>query len=174
MIGRRAFLGLACFVAAAILSGCQTLPREARRWQGRFSLVAHSAAQNVSETGRFELVEAPDFRRLDLLTPLSGVIARIESTSQGASLWFGSSSEPATAPNIDALLLRRLGFTVPVELLIDLLSGENGSADTGSAGGWQYEISSRTSSGTPRRLVFKHESAGQIPEIKLILAVNDA
>ena len=45
MIGRRAFLGLACFVAAAILSGCQTLPREARRWQGRFSLVAHSAAQ---------------------------------------------------------------------------------------------------------------------------------
>lgn len=169
---RDLFAGL---VAAALLSlaGCQSLPEHANRWQGRFSLTMSSLGKVSSETGRFELIDAPgNRRRLDLLTPLSGVIARIEDTPEGAALWFGSSDVPKKAASLDELLQQNLGFTVPLDLLLQMLSDTQGRFTTGESDGWHYEITSRQPSGTPLRLLLRHPRTAALPDIKLILAIS--
>ena len=81
--------------AVTLLSGCAVTPQNARVWRGRFSLRITAADGRLeNQTGRFELTKTPQFLRLDLLTPLSGILARIEETSRGAS-FTRSLSEPA-------------------------------------------------------------------------------
>ena len=72
MIARRTLIAGALGVPL-LLSGCQTIPENAIRWQGRFAVTISASSKTVSETGRFELIESNGRRRLDLLTPLSGV-----------------------------------------------------------------------------------------------------
>mgnify|MGYP003157306638 CR=1 FL=1 len=82
--------------AVTLLSGCAVTPQNARVWRGRFSLRITAADGRLeNQTGRFELTKTPQFLRLDLLTPLSGILARIEETSRGAS--FTRSLSPCSA-----------------------------------------------------------------------------
>ena len=171
MIARRTLIAGALGVPL-LLSGCQTIPENANRWQGRFAVTISASSKTVSETGRFELIESNGRRRLDLLTPLSGVIARIETDDKGATLWYGSLSDPFEAPNLDALLLQHLGFTVPIALLLEVLSDKSGRLSTGVAGGWRYDVTSRQPSGEAQRLVLAHALTAAMPKIKLVLVVN--
>ena len=172
-ISRRDLISIfAAFACTAFLSACQTLPNNTRCWQGRFSLTLTSPEKSRNETGRFELIEGADLRRLDLLTPLSGVIARLEETKDGASLWFGSNEEAQRAANLDELLLQNLGFTIPLGLLFAILSDSTGQYVAGEFDGWLYEVSSRSPSGTPQRLFFKHAQTQLMPEVNLILAIT--
>ena len=174
MIARRTLIAGALGVPL-LLSGCQTIPENAIRWQGRFAVTISASSKTVSETGRFELIESNGRRRLDLLTPLSGVIARIETDDKGATLWYGSRSDPFEAPNLDALLLQHLGFTVPIALLLEVLSDKSGRLSTGVAGGWRYDVTSRQPSGEAQRLVLEHALTAAslgIPTSNILIAEN--
>ena len=81
--------------AVTLLSGCAVTPQNARVWRGRFSLRITAADGRLeNQTGRFELTKTPQLLRLDLLTPLSGILARIEETSRRSCGVFVSSKRP--------------------------------------------------------------------------------
>lgn len=138
---------LASFAAALLAAGCAAPPANARMWKGRFAL--RSEKENLS--GRFELTDAPGLLRLDLLTPLSGILARIEETSEGA-LFTRSLSEPGIkGENLEALMTELLGFALPVHALLSLLQ-KGAAAQDLSSGAWQCRILSRLPDGAPQRL----------------------
>ena len=138
--------------AVTLLSGCAVTPQNARVWRGRFSLRITAADGRLeNQTGRFEPTKTPQFLRLDLHTPLSGILARIEETSRGAS-FTRSLSEPAVIrSDIDALLTELLGFTLPVVPLANLLE-QTAAAETSVYGPWRAQILSRFTDGSPQRL----------------------
>ena len=72
--------------AGLLLAACTTLPEGVRERRGRFSLQKTGYGAPEQFTGRFTLRTGPGLLRLDILTPLSGVIARIESTPHGATI----------------------------------------------------------------------------------------
>ena len=128
--------------AVTLLSGCAVTPQNARVWRGRFSLRITAADGRLeNQTGRFELTKTPQFLRLDLLTPLSGILARIEETSRGA----------VTRSDINALLTELLGFTLPVVPLANLLE-QTAAAEMSVYGPWRAQILSRFTDGSPQRL----------------------
>ena len=124
--------------AVTLLSGCAVTPQNARVWRGRFSLRITAADGRLeNQTGRFELTKTPQFLRLDLLTPLSGILARIEETSRGASF--------------TRSLSELLGFTLPVVPLANLLE-QTAAAEMSVYGPWRAQILSRFTDGSPQRL----------------------
>ena len=72
--------------AGLLLAACTTLPEGVRERRGRFSLQKTGYGAPEQFTGRFTLRTGPGLLRLDILTPLSGVIARIESTPHGTTI----------------------------------------------------------------------------------------
>ena len=131
--------------AVTLLSGCAVTPQNARVWRGRFSLRITAADGRLeNQTGRFELTKTPQFL-------LSGILARIEETSRGAS-FTRSLSEPAvTRSDINALLTELLGFTLPVVPLANLLE-QTAAAEMSVYGPWRAQILSRFTDGSPQRL----------------------
>lgn len=157
MTARRTILTTGLFTVLT-LAGCAALPEGAVRRGGRFSLSARTpnGVENVS--GRFLYLKAPGLTRLDLLTPLSGVLARIERSSEGASITRGTGGEPLTGPDLDALLSETLGFSLPVDALETLLGASGTTPDVTTTGLWRTEILSRDAEGAPSRLRFRHQT----------------
>lgn len=153
MTARRTVLGLA-LAGALALAGCAVVPEGAIRREGRFSLSAKTPQGVENVSGRFLYLKAPGLSRLDLLTPLSGVIARIERTPQGASIARGA-ADPLTGPDLDALLTAQLGFALPVDALEAMLTTPPAETET-VAGDWRATVLSREASGAPSRLRFTH------------------
>ncbi|MDO5530713.1 lipoprotein insertase outer membrane protein LolB [Sutterella sp.] len=153
MTARRGLLCGAAALAALLATGCAVTPPESRRWQGRFALRAPDGRGGTEAvSGRFVLLDAPGLLRLDLLTPLSGILARIEETPSGASFTRSLEEEPERAPDLDTLLTGLLGFTLPVrELRALLASGAAAPADA-SSGDWRCRVLARREDGTPRRM----------------------
>lgn len=145
MMQRR--LVLSALAAALLVGGCAVPLANAHTWKGRFAL--RSEKENLS--GRFELTEAPDLLRLDLLTPLSGILARIEETSDGAVFMKSLSDPGIKGKNLEALMESLLGFTLPVHDLLDLLRAGAAARDLSSRN-WQCRILSRLPDGAPQRL----------------------
>ena len=151
MMKRR--LILSAIAAALLAAGCASPLANARTWKGRFAL--RSEKENLS--GRFELTDAPGLLRLDLLTPLSGILARIEETSGGA-IFMKSLSDPGVrGKNLEALMDSLLGFSLPVHDLLSLLRNGAEARDLSSQT-WQCRILSRFPNGAPQRLRIDHGS----------------
>ena len=168
IVSRRTFiLGL----SAAVLSGCAVVPDNARVWRGRFSLRTSLNGRSEVQSGRFELTRAPDLLRLDLLTPLSGILARIEETPRGASFARSLDDEPVVRPNMDALLTELLGFTLPVGAMGSLL-GEPAIQNECTYGAWRVRILSRLADSSPERLRIEGRADSSAPAVQLTLFVE--
>ena len=142
-----------CIRDRLLAAGCASPLANARTWKGRFAL--RSEKENLS--GRFELTDAPGLLRLDLLTPLSGILARIEETSGGA-IFMKSLSDPGVrGKNLEALMDSLLGFSLPVHDLLSLLRNGAEARDLSSQT-WQCRILSRFPNGAPQRLRIEHGS----------------
>lgn len=150
---RRIYL-TACLLFPLI--GCQALPSESIRHEGRFNLLAKTPHGIENWTGRFVWIHAQNFNRLDLLTPLSGILLRIEQTREEATIQRGIKEPPITGSNLNTLLTQELGFTIPLASFEALLSGHTKLDDDFSEEHWRIRVLLRDETGNPKRLRFDH------------------
>ncbi|WP_443744272.1 lipoprotein insertase outer membrane protein LolB [Sutterella sp.] len=169
MTARRTLLTLAALLPF-LAAGCAVAPANARRWRGRFAFSAELEGGAERQSGRFELTDSRELLRLDLLTPLSGILARIEETPRGASFSRGGTDEPVVAADLDELLMRLLGFTLPVRELRDLLAAGPAAPDALEADGWRCRILARRADGSAKRLRIER-AAG--PRMTLTAVTDD-
>lgn len=138
MIKRRTFLSGVSFLTLWQLSGCSTLaflPNQKFSARGRFTLIATSPEGKVENlSGKYSFTRTDSLIRLDLLTPLNGVLARIEMRDGIASFSRGINEAPITAPNVETLMNQNLGFSVPIEAL------EEWATTTGAPQGYGWNI----------------------------------
>ena len=132
----------------SMLAGCAVSPSDETRFTGRFSLLTSAARERV--TGRFALSRRGDAIRLDLLTPLSGILARIDITPESAELSRGLHEVVERERDAETLMRKHLGFAVPVERLVTWL--KHPPADRFDAGPWHVSLESRFDDGAPRRI----------------------
>ncbi len=119
MISRRLLLSLV--PASVLLSACAIVPESARLRRGKFSFSLSTAQGQSAEQGRYELTETAEYTRLDLITPLGGVLVRITLTPHRAVLEHGDAiSEASTA---EELMKKELGLALPVSMLSSWLDG---------------------------------------------------
>ena len=133
---------------------------------GRFSVTGTDAdGKNFAVSGRYDLRRRPESIRLDLMTPLSGILARIDVTSAGASLTLHGHDAPFTAHNAERLMTQMLGFSFPVDTIESWLQDERSSF---YEYGWQIRILQRFPDGTPKTV----RASRTMPAISVTLAAD--
>lgn len=159
--------------AGLLLVACTSLPEGVRERRGRFSLQKTGYGAPEQFTGRFTLRTGPDLLRLDILTPLSGVIARIESTSRGATISRGLDEVIARGDSPEALMEETLGFSIPVSTLEAWLDGRPRPdalpAETWRDGDWSVRVNARQPDSTPSRILAVYENQGVKVRLTLLL-----
>ena len=159
--------------AGLLLAACTSLPEGVRERRGRFSLQKTGCGAPEQFTGRFTLRTGPDLLRLDILTPLSGVIARIESTSRGATISRGLDEVIARGDSPEALMEETLGFSIPVSTLEAWLDGRPRPdalpAETWRDGDWSVRVNARQPDSTPSRILAVYENQGVKVRLTLLL-----
>ena len=159
--------------AGLLLAACTSLPEGVRERRGRFSLQKTGYGAPEQFTGRFTLRTGPDLLRLDILTPLSGVIARIESTSRGATISRGLDDVIARGDSPEALMEETLGFSIPVSTLEAWLDGRPRPdalpAETWRDGDWSVRVNARQPDSTPSRILAVYENQGVKVRLTLLL-----
>lgn len=159
--------------AGLLLAACTSLPESVRERRGRFSLQKTGYGAPEQFTGRFTLRTGPDLLRLDILTPLSGVIARIESTSRGATISRGLNEVIARGDSPEALMEETLGFSIPVSTLEAWLDGRPRPdalpAETWRDGDWSVRVNARQPDSTPSRILAVYENQGVKVRLTLLL-----
>ena len=115
----RRFILSAALLTPLLIAGC-AVPEADMFFSsaGRFSLSGTDAeGKTFTASGRYDLRRRAGLTRLDLLTPLHGILARIEVTPDGASLTRSQDEPPVTAPDAETLMRGLLGFSFPVDAL---------------------------------------------------------
>lgn len=162
---RRTLLSLSA--AVLILGGCATGETPLFERSGRFSLVSiSSSGKREAVNGRFSLQRTPASLRLNLMTPLNGILARIEVTTRGAVLQTARDEQSFSAPTAEELMERVTGILVPVEALEQWLTTTD---DQISEYGWSVRVLKRRSDGMPGTI--RASSAGS--GVSLTLTMDD-
>lgn len=139
-----------CTVAilGLLAAGCTTPDQSAYQQGGRFAVNFFDGEKLRAENGRFLYRESTGLRQLDLLTPLNGVLARIEVTTRETCLT-RSSGETTCRPSAGTLLEELIGFDIPVEALGSLL--RDGTMPAGVTQ-WQARVRARHEDGRVKTL----------------------
>lgn len=150
---KRRFLLMA--VLAAPLGGCAVFkPVYTFERTGRFAVKRQTPDGNRGQSGRFCLTKNAGLIRLDLMTPLNGVLARIEITPNRAVLT-NHKGQSRTAASGEQLLLELTGLHLPVDHLIDLLSDPR---DNFSFQNWNVSVLRRDEKARPLTIRIKSTS----------------
>lgn len=129
---------LLMFAAASFLSACASRPENQKIASGRFSVVYRSEKpENIS--GKFRLIVGHDESTLELMTPLSGIIAVITESSSGATFRRSLMDPPTTGRSAQELSLKLIGVPIPIEFMKTVLLEEAPTART-QADGWTAEV----------------------------------
>ena len=134
---RRTLLSLSA--AVLILGGCAARETPLFERSGRFSLVSISS---------------------NLMTPLNGILARIEVTTRGAVLQTARDEQSFSAPTAEELMERVTGISVPVEALEQWLTTTD---DQISEYGWSVRVLKRRSDGMPGKTQSLSACSGPTP-----------
>lgn len=125
---------LAQCALALLVAGCSALPRQSpsaavdtqARLSGRISItVAGSVANSGRTTGgsaSFELLGSPEAGRLELTSPLGGLVAR--ASWQPGRVMLQTPDSERSFDDLDALTRELLGEAVPVAALFDWLRAQ--------------------------------------------------
>ncbi|MGV7208016.1 outer membrane lipoprotein LolB [Oxalobacteraceae bacterium A2-2] len=89
---------------------------------GKFSVTYSKDGRPSSLTVNFNWVQQGPNTEVSLLNPLGTIEARLSVTPQSATLT-PAGKQPISAPDVDALTARVLGWTLPVSGLRDWLQG---------------------------------------------------
>ena len=160
---RRTLLSLSTVVL--MLGGCATkeIPLFERR--GRFSFVSFSPAEKrEAVNGRFSLWRTPASLNLNLMTPLNGILARIEVTPRGAVLQTARDERSFSAPTAEELMTRATGISIPVETLEQWLTTTD---DQIAEYDWSVRVLKRRSDGMPGTI--RASSADSAVSLTLIM-----
>lgn len=158
---------LPALVFASLLAGCATVappgpepvaPRPAeghREWAGRFSvrLVNNDIeGRQDAAAGRFALTARPSASgrtlELEVLSPFGQTMATGRRLPDGAATLVLSDGRTLSAPSLDGLLEKALGWPLPIERLPDWLDDRfetvlardpQGRVSAAADSGWQIE-----------------------------------
>ena len=180
MTDRRTLLSAA---AALLLSGCAPMalaPDESVR-TGRFSGRITFSGKTASASGRYRLIETPVQRRLEILTPLSGLLARIRVTASEAPLE-KNGEIVARAPSSETLMIQTIGFSLAVSTLSAWLAGrpdpalafEAKESEAFVQGGWTVRVNRRHASGGPAVIAARRPETEQAPGVSLSLTIEES
>ena len=163
----RRFILSAALLTPLLIAGC-AVPEADQLFSsaGRFSLSGTDAqGKTFAASGRYDLRRRAGLTRLDLLTPLHGILARIEVTPDGASLTRSQDEPPVTAPDAETLMRGLLGFSFPVDALERWL-GDTRSDFTEY--GWRIRILQRFPDGSVKTV----RASRALPAVTVTLAVD--
>lgn len=186
--------------AAAILCGCATTPSvppssavvapyaETLSLSGRLNARFTKDGKQESVTVNFTWRQNAQRTDVALSTPVGNTVATIEVTPQSATLREGGSKPPVTAPSIDALSARALGWTLPVSGMRGWLQGHatdgNGkpwaaspaNSEVTTREGWRLNFVDWHQDGPvprPKRIDAEHAGSGDIQQMALRIVVQD-
>lgn len=128
----RPFLAVSLAIAAATLAGCATTAprsgaavapyRDAVALSGRIAINYSRDGKKESLNGKFTWQQTKANTDVSLISPTGQTVAVINVTPASATLK-ESGKTPQTAPDLDALTQKTLGWTLPVSGLRDWLQG---------------------------------------------------
>lgn len=127
----RPFLAVSLAIAAATLAGCATAPRSSAAvapyrdsvaLSGRIAINYSRDGKKESLNGKFTWEQTRANTDVSLISPTGQTVAVINVTPTSATLRENGKA-PQTAPDLDALTQKTLGWTLPVSGLRDWLQG---------------------------------------------------
>lgn len=195
------FKTLAAFAgAAAILCGCATTPSappstaivapyaDSLSLSGRLNVRYIKDGKQESATLKYDWKQ--DARNTDvaLFDPFGTKVAVIAVTPQGATLRESGNKPPLSAPSIDDLSARALGWSLPVSGLRGWLQGHataaNGKPWSASAAnnevttreGWHLQYvdwQEGSSPPRPKLINAEHPGGGDVQQMSLRIVINE-
>jgi len=181
-----AFLFAGCATTSAPKTGAAAAFGDAVELHGRLSVKYTQNGEPKSMSGKFEWRQLPQRTDVALLSPIGSTIATVVVTPREAVLT-ESGKAPHSAPDIDTLSARILGWSLPVAGLRDWLQGyataADGSRFTASpaqnavttADGWRLSFVSwqdGVNPPKPKRIDAERSSTGQIEEMSLRIVID--
>jgi outer membrane lipoprotein LolB len=130
---------LALAAALTLLAGCATTSaprstaavapyRDSIELAGRIAINYSKDGKKESLNGKFTWRQSKDSTDVNLISPTGQTVAVISVTPGSATLK-QSGKEPLSAPDLDSLTTRTLGWTLPVSGLRDWLQGHAIASD---------------------------------------------
>ena len=126
------FKNTACYLlSCALLSGCATTNvsqapvaayRDSIELAGRLSVNYQKDGKPEALSGKFTWTQSANATDVSLASPLGQTLAKIRVTPQSATLT-QTDGAPRSAPDINTLTLKTLGWPLPVAGLRDWLQG---------------------------------------------------
>ena len=163
IVARRVLLTLS---AASLLAACASRNDTQKIFSGRFSLIYRSEnPENFS--GKFRLRVGLDESTLELMTPLSGIVAVITESSSEATFRRSLMDPPTTGKNAQELSLKLIGIPIPLDLMKKVLI-EGRSFGKIQSEGWTAE------SLNSRLIKLSTMFRGLPLEIKIVLDADEA
>ena len=137
----RSFLSALC--AISLLNACALLPQAFYEQGGRFALTYTSNdGKDRSENGRFQYREFGENSQLDLLTPLNGILARIDMKPSLVCLSKQDQEQTCNTSTAD-LLYSTLGFSMPIDNFGDLIKAGRLPEQSKLSQFWDIQVRSR-------------------------------
>lgn len=164
-------LSFFALISSLLLFGCSAIsPTSMFEQHGRFSLstINHNG-ESKTDTGRFTYRSAHNSQSLDLLTPLSGVLAHIEITPNQACLSTYNHPDEVCRQTLTQLFEESFGkgYSLPIEHFEELLKrGTLPPSETR----WKASALSHHPNGKPKLIVIMPTRPDQIVgKLSLIL-----
>jgi len=188
--------------AAAILCGCATTSStpdaplstlavapyaDTLALSGRLNVRFTKDGKQESTTVHFDWKQDAQRTDIALRTPLGSTVATIAVTPQGATLREGNKA-PVTAPDIDALSARTLGWALPVSGMRGWLQGHATAAggtpwaaspannEVTTRDGWRLQYEGWQAGSTPprpKRIDAEHPGSGEIQQMALRIVIDE-
>jgi outer membrane lipoprotein LolB len=186
--------------AAAILCGCASPPSapasaavvapyaDTLAVSGRLNVRYVKDGSQQSSTVKFDWKQDAHSTDVALFDPFGTKVATIAVTPHGATLRESGSKPPLTAPSIDALSARALGWALPVAGLRSWLQGHATAADGKSWSaspannevttreGWRLQYSEwqqDSSPPRPKRIDAEHPGGGDVQQMALRIVISE-
>ncbi len=186
--------------AAAILCGCATAPSvppssafvapyaDSMALSGRLNVRYLKDDKQESTTVNFDWKQDAQNTDVALFNPFGSKVATISVTPQGATLNQGGNKPPLTAPSVDALSARALGWALPVAGLRGWLQGHATAADgkpwsaspannqVTTREGWRLQYSEWQPGSTPPRpklIDAEHPGGGDVQQMALRIVIAE-
>lgn len=179
------FRASAAATVVLLLSSCALMPQQEyeQNWAGRFSLQTEVYGQADRNSGNFKFSVSKNASELSLYGPLGIAVAEIYEDNRIARL--KRADEPTvTADNVEELMVKTVGFPIPVRELSEWLNGRpipgkdfrmierSDNLEKFSQGGWLVSVFKNSE--RPVKIEIRNAEPTSDLSVKLILLIRSA